>query len=375
MKKSPDGRSSRCLAPTRRTVLRAGLGSLGVAAGGSSVAFGQETATATDGGDGTLQAIIPEQQAVEEDLESFWIQIGPTVNPLQAAVDDECQLIDWGDEDTFVYDVYLIDTREDPEAASISLYLPESADVNAGMLFSITGTSQCQSGYRGISIEQVGAAVDGVSVRTETTPETDAEATETAEDDAGATDTEGGEGVIIEDGTRLVNGVIPEQQRLDQEVTGFFIQLLPEVDATRASVDDECDFVSWNDDETRAYDAQLIDKTADPEVQPITLYVHERVDVVEGMLFIVNQNVPCQSGYLGVRLEQIGMDIDTIRARGSEGFGTATTADEGGDGDANADEGGGAEGPIGGAGSGFGVAGALAGLTGAGWLLRQRDGD
>lgn len=165
------------------------------------------------------------------------------------------------------------------------------------------------------------------------------------------------------DGDPLVNGVIIEQPEYDQPITGFWIHLAEEIDPRVASVDDECDYVSWANDEQRAYDALLIDRTADPQQQPITLYLHERVDVMSGGLYIVNTVHPCQSGYLGVELERVGADLVTLWA---DDLGTATPREEGG--------GGGVDPGTPETGPGFGLLGGVAGLAGLGWLLRDGDG-
>ncbi|WP_226011314.1 hypothetical protein [Halomicrobium salinisoli] len=170
-----------------------------------------------------------------------------------------------------------------------------------------------------------------------------------------------------QEGDALQDAVIPAQElQFDQELVGFWIHIGETVDPLEASISDRCDFVDWGDEDTLAYDAQLIDQTAEPEQSPITLYLNQEVDISPGTLFIINENVECESGYMGVRLERVGMDLQDVRAA-EPASPTGTVDDDG--------EGGGAEGPVGGAGPGFGVAGALAGLTGAGWLLRKRDDD
>ncbi|MDS0281852.1 hypothetical protein [Haloarcula onubensis] len=147
--------------------------------------------------------------------------------------------------------------------------------------------------------------------------------------------------------------VIPEQQQYGQSVTGFFLHIGAEVDPTEASVSDRCDFVDWADDETLAYDAQLIDRKADPETQSITLYLDERAD--PGTLFIINDREQCESGYLGIYLEQTGVNLAQLRSR------DFTPNAENQDGGAS-----------GGGGPGMGVASGLAGLLGAGWLFGRR---
>ena len=153
-----------------------------------------------------------------------------------------------------------------------------------------------------------------------------------------------------------MRAVIPEQQQYDQTVTGFFLHIGPGVDPIESSVADQCDFVDWSDDETLAYDAQLIDRKADPEQTQITLYLHERVDVEPGALFIINDREQCPSGYLGIYLEPVGVNLAQLRSR------DFTPNPE------NQDDGGG----IDAAGPGMGVASGLAGLLGTGWLLNRR---
>ncbi|MDS0260435.1 hypothetical protein NDI56_13605 [Haloarcula sp. S1CR25-12] len=150
--------------------------------------------------------------------------------------------------------------------------------------------------------------------------------------------------------------VIPEQQQYDQTVTGFFIHIGPGVDPTEASVADNCEFVDWTNDETLAYDARLIDRKADPEETRITLYLNDRVAVEPGMLFIINDREQCQSGYLGIYLEPVGIDLAQLRSRDF----TPSPA------------GGGGGGGVGAAGPGLGIASGLAGLLGAGWLFGRR---
>ncbi|WP_262179485.1 hypothetical protein [Haloarcula laminariae] len=168
---------------------------------------------------------------------------------------------------------------------------------------------------------------------------------------AGQTETDGGG-----DQGGQQRAVIPEQQQYDQTVTGFFIHIGPGVDPTEAGVADQCDFVDWADDETLAYDAQLIDRKADPEQTQITLYLHERVEVEPGALFIINNREQCRSGYLGIYLEPVGINLAQLRSRD---FTPNPETQDGGGG-------------VGAAGPGMGVASGLAGLLGTGWLLGRR---
>lgn len=185
---------------------------------------------------------------------------------------------------------------------------------------------------------------------------------------------EEGEG---EEGEVLEEGVIVNPPNIEQEVTGFWIHIGGTVDPLEASVSDQCGFVDWGDEETLAYDAMLIDRTAEPQQQSISLYLHESVDISPGTLFIINSREQCESGYVGVRLERVGMDLGTIRA--AEPASPTGTVDDGDGGASPTDTpdggGGGAEGPASGQGPGFGAVGALASLGGVGWLLRKRGGE
>lgn len=158
--------------------------------------------------------------------------------------------------------------------------------------------------------------------------------------------------------------VILEQPNYDQTVTGFFVQFGAEIDPIESSVDDDCEYVSWGDDETLAYDARLIDRTADPETQQITVYLHASIagDIEPGMLFIVNDRQQCESGYLGVELEHVGINLAQLRSRDF----TPTEPEGAGGGDE--------DGGIGAGGPGLGVLSGLAGLCGAGWLAGRRGG-
>lgn len=155
--------------------------------------------------------------------------------------------------------------------------------------------------------------------------------------------------------------VTPEQEDVAGDMVGMWIHLGPETDPIQASIADECDIVDWGDEDTIAYDVQLIDRAAEPQERSITLYLPRRVEVGQGDLFIVNDEVPCESGYVGLELEQIGArNIDV----GLDGG--ATTVDDG-------DGGGGAPAPSDGIGPGFGPLAAAGGLLGAGWLFGRGD--
>ena len=163
-------------------------------------------------------------------------------------------------------------------------------------------------------------------------------------------------------------GIIPEQQNVQGSVEGFWIHVGGTVNPVEAGVADNCDLVDWGNDSTLAYDAQLIDRTAEPAQTGVTLYLPESVEVAPGTLFIVNDRERCESGYVGVELEQLGMDLNTLVARDASGGGigeTSTATDT-----EMVDET-----TTGGSGPGLGIASALAGVAGGGWLLNRHRED
>lgn len=157
---------------TRRSVLRSGATALGAAAT-SGVALAQTDtagngtttdATATDTRITTM-AVTLEQEDVQGDLTGMWIHVGANVNPVQASIADQCDVVDWGDRDTLAYDVKLIDRRAEPYEQSITLYLPRRAEVGPGDLFIINDEVPCRSGYVGIRLEQIGARNVDVGIK------------------------------------------------------------------------------------------------------------------------------------------------------------------------------------------------------------------
>jgi hypothetical protein len=163
--KSPiDGRS----ACSRRTVLRTGGAAVGALATGGVAAAQNETTeeTATNGtpGDETASpspiitmAVTLEQEDVEGDLTGMWIHVSRPVEPVQASIADQCDVVDWGDQDTLTYDATLIDRRNDDYQQPIQIYFPRSAEVGGGDLFIVNDTTPCESGYIGVELEQIGA--------------------------------------------------------------------------------------------------------------------------------------------------------------------------------------------------------------------------
>lgn len=171
MSEQPDGIHTEDSGTTysRRTVLRAGGVAVGTAATGGVAAAQNGTesnGTATNetatGGTPTPSPIITmavtlEQEDVQGSLTGMWIHIARPVEPVQAAISDECDIVSWGDQDTFSYDAMLIDRRNEVYQQPIQIYLPRSAEVGGGDLFIINKEVPCRSGYIGIKLEQIGA--------------------------------------------------------------------------------------------------------------------------------------------------------------------------------------------------------------------------
>ena len=169
---------------------------------------------------------------------------------------------------------------------------------------------------------------------------------------------------------------IPEPSKWNEDTNfaGFMIHIGESLSPEQERVAADCELVSsdtWPPDEMLAYDAMLINRKDDStEQSETTLYIGENADVTAGKLYIVNRFDRCDSDFLGVALEQTGLsevnvDVDeaTDRPAAEDGPADATTADEDGGG-------------FGETGPGFGPAAAVAGLLGAGALLRRRgDGE
>ena len=165
----------------------------------------------------------------------------------------------------------------------------------------------------------------------------------------------------------ITMAVTPEQEDVERDLTGMWIHFSRPVEPIQASVSDQCDIVDWGDQDTLTYDAMLIDRRNEVYQQPIQVYLPISAEVGPGDLFIINNVVPCESGYIGIKLEQIGArDIDAGIKPGQELTATGTATD--------AEAAGGAEEPSGGAGPGFGLFAAAGGLLGAGWFLNRGDG-
>jgi len=166
----------------------------------------------------------------------------------------------------------------------------------------------------------------------------------------------------------ITMAVTPEQEDVEGGLTGTWIHIGRPVEPVQASIADQCDVVDWGDEDTLTYDATLIDRRNDQYRQPIQIYLPRRAEVGGGDLFIVNDEVPCESGYVGIELEQIGARNVDAGTKPGEGI-TETGADT------DTAAGGGAQEPSDGAGPGFGWIAGAAGLLGGGWLLRRGEKD
>ncbi|SFR85467.1 hypothetical protein SAMN05216559_0093 [Halomicrobium zhouii] len=157
-------------------------------------------------------------------------------------------------------------------------------------------------------------------------------------------------------------GVTLEQEDIEGDLVGMWIHVGRPVEPVQASIADQCDAVDWGDEDTLTYDVTLFDRRADQYEQRTQLYLPRRAEIGGGDLFIINDEIPCESGYVAVELEQIGarnVDAGTKPGEGITETGAATEA------------GGAAQGPSGGAGPGFGLFAAAGGLLGGGWLLNR----
>lgn len=153
------------------------------------------------------------------------------------------------------------------------------------------------------------------------------------------------------------HGILPVRGEIDQELTGFFLHLGGQIDPEVSTVDDFCQNVDWTEGDILAYDARLIDRTAEPEVSEVVLYLSQQVPVRPGLLFIVNRVDQCSDNYLALELSRIGVtDIESLPSEQTPAATSTPTDSSNGFGD------------------GFGPAAALASLLGGGWLLnRNRD--
>lgn len=62
--------------------------------------------------------------------------------------------------------------------------------------------------------------------------------------------------------------------------------------------------------ESRQYDVMLINRIEEAHTSvELPVYVPDRIDIDPGDLFVINRVHECESGYVGIELEQIGTDF------------------------------------------------------------------
>ena len=159
--------------------------------------------------------------------------------------------------------------------------------------------------------------------------------------------------------------VIIEQEQYE-DLTGLFLHVEGETSPIDAAVSDQCDYVNWDDRATSAYDVVVLDRNqADVPQARTTLYLHQRVEVPPGALWVIDSQEPCGGGYVGIMIEQIGAtELEAGLSSDlspTETEGVANDAGGAGSGDASS----------GALGHGFGWLAGAGGLLGGGWLLRR----
>ena len=165
---------------------------------------------------------------------------------------------------------------------------------------------------------------------------------------AGASDLQGESRVVVP-------GVVALPEQWGTDVAGYFVHVRGPVDPVEAQVADQCEYADWDPDRTRQYDALLIDRLDESHRSTeIPLYVPARFHIEAGALFVVNRIHRCESAYTGIELENLVAEFvieDTDDATATET--DVTTATE-----------------TGVTTPGFTILTGLAGITGAGFLLR-----
>ncbi|MBX0322628.1 hypothetical protein EGH21_06255 [Halomicroarcula sp. F13] len=137
------------------------------------------------------------------------------------------------------------------------------------------------------------------------------------------------------------------------DLTGFFVHFGQSTNPVEAQTATDCGFADWPDDETTAYDVTLIDRARpDYEQYERTVYVPDSTDFQPGNLYVVNSQERCTTGYVGVRLVQLGSRQLEAAVSGDAEAVTETS---------------------GGSGAGFGVVAALAAALGVGARRGSRD--
>lgn len=162
------------------------------------------------------------------------------------------------------------------------------------------------------------------------------------------------------DGARYtLQGVIPAADEFaDSGYTGLYLHVGERESADiQASEISGCQFDNWSVDEVNVYNSMLIDRIqGSDKQQPTQVYTAAQSQGLDpGSLFVINKVRSCPEGYVGLQLEGLGYDLGSVDE-------STPTAD----------------GPIGGAGPGFGAGSALLGAGGFAALfqyLRSRNGE
>jgi len=166
---------------------------------------------------------------------------------------------------------------------------------------------------------------------------------------------------------------IPEVTRWENEnLAGFMIHVGGATSPAQVRAAEGCvapGSDTWPPDEMLAYDAMLINrKLGDTPEAETTLYIGASVEVLPGQLYLINRFDRCDSGFVGVSLEQIGRsDVSAGSGQQANGGPVADVEEDERPRDLGTTQTPDATGP------GFGVVASLVGLLGGGALLRSRD--
>ncbi len=143
--------------------------------------------------------------------------------------------------------------------------------------------------------------------------------------------------------------VIPESEEYVEsgDYTGYFLHVGSDSTGELTPSDVAgCGFDGWDPEQIDAFDGRLVDRVEDHSDHATQVYATG--EIAPGALFVVNDQVTCPDGYVGLEVERIGVE----RVRDSEQVAEST--------------------PSGGAGPGFGVlAAALGTALAAGHRLRS----
>lgn len=124
---------------------------------------------------------------------------------------------------------------------------------------------------------------------------------------AGTTGLAGGTRRRQEESGITAQAAIVRPDGVEQSLAGFFVHVSDRVNPLQAQVSDQCGAVDWDPQATLQYDSTLINRQEERHTSyQVPLYVPDRIDLRGGELFVVNNEQPCQSAYVGLQLEQIG---------------------------------------------------------------------